>query len=115
MGDDIVGRIVEALQSKGMWDNTLLLWSFDNGGAVHLGGGANSYPLRGGYFNNWEGGVRVAALLSGGALPPAVRGSKLQGFIHEADWYATFCHLAGVWRTMQARLPRNLLCLQSIP
>ena len=35
-----------------MWDNTLLLWSSDNGGAVHLHGGANSYPLRGGYMNN---------------------------------------------------------------
>ena len=34
---------------------------------------------------NWEGGVRVAALLAGGILPAAVRGTKLEGFIHEAD------------------------------
>ena len=27
------------------------VWSSDNGGAVHLGGGANNYPLRGGYYN----------------------------------------------------------------
>ena len=30
---------------------TTQVWSSDNGGAVHLGGGANSYPLRGGYYN----------------------------------------------------------------
>jgi len=94
--DDVVGKIVKALEDQKMWDNTLLLWSSDNGGAVHLGGGANSWPLRGGYYNNWEGGVRVAALLAGGALPRSVQGTKLQGFIHEADWFATFCHLAGV-------------------
>lgn len=27
------------------------VWSSDNGGAVHLGGGANNHPLRGGYYN----------------------------------------------------------------
>ena len=63
------------------------------GGAVHLHGGANSYPLRGGYMNNWEGGIRVAALVNGGFLPDHVRGQTLGGFIHEADWYATFCRL----------------------
>ena len=83
--DDIVGEIVSELVEKNMWDNTLLLWSSDNGGAVHLGGGANSWPLRGGYYNNWEGGIRVPALLAGGILPKEVRGTKLEGFIHIAD------------------------------
>jgi arylsulfatase A-like enzyme len=64
------------------------VWQSDNGGAVHLGGGANAWPLRGGYFNNWEGGVRVAALVSGGFLPDHVRGTKLQEPMHEADWCA---------------------------
>ena len=44
----------------------------------------------------WEGGIRVAALLNGGFLPATVRGKTLEGFIHEADWYHTFCRLAGV-------------------
>ena len=46
--DESVGRIADALQQRGMWADTLLVWSSDNGGAVHLGGGANSFPLRGG-------------------------------------------------------------------
>jgi arylsulfatase A-like enzyme len=41
-------------------------------------------------------GIRVAALVSGGFLPENVRGGTLEGFIHECDWYATFCGLAGV-------------------
>ena len=83
--DEVTGNITSALHETGMWNNTLLLWSSDNGGAVHKGGGANVWPLRGGYENNWEGGIRAAALLSGGFLPPAVRGQKLEGFIHECD------------------------------
>ena len=80
-----------------MYDRTLVIWASDNGGAVHLGGGANSWPLRGGYFSNWEGGVRTAALVSGGFLPPVRRGKKLvDEMVHIADWYATFCGLAGV-------------------
>merc|ERR1711934_191487 len=94
--DDVVGNITSALHRNGMWENTLLLWSSDNGGASHPGGGANNWPLRGGYYNNWEGGTRVAALLAGGALPSSVHGTKLEGVIHEADWYSTFCFLAGV-------------------
>jgi len=94
--DDIIGNITHELKVKGMWNNTLILWSSDNGGAMHLYGGANSWPLRGGYMNNWEGGIRVSALLSGGFLPDHLAGTTLEGFIHEADWYATFCGLAGV-------------------
>ena len=43
-----------------------------------------------------EGGVRVAALVSGGFLPSAVRGRKLEEPMHECDWYSTFARLAGV-------------------
>eukprot|EP01047_Picozoa_sp_COSAG01_P020439 COSAG01_NODE_1163_length_11454_cov_3.546808_14_plen_219_part_00 len=38
----------------------------------------------------------MAALVSGGFLPAHHRGTTLEGFVHECDWYATFCRLAGV-------------------
>lgn len=94
--DDCVGRIVRSLQVEGLWDSTLLLWSSDNGGAVHLGGGSNVYPLRGGYYNNWEGGIRAPALLNGGFVRRNCPTRKLAGVIHEVDWYATFARLAGL-------------------
>jgi hypothetical protein len=43
-----------------------------------------------------EGGVRSNAFVSGGYLPPAVRGSVLEALIGIEDWYRTFCGLAGV-------------------
>lgn len=33
---------------------------------------------------------------NGGFLPDEVRGKRTEGFIHIADWYTTFCNLAGV-------------------
>ena len=106
--DDILGNVTKALKAKYMWDNTLLTFSADNGGPVYWsleerkwphGAGANNWPLLGGKGSNWEGGVRAVAFVSGGFLPAAVRGTKLSGpstMIHIADWYATYCHLAGI-------------------
>ena len=42
----------------------------------------------------WEGGHRVAAFASGGLLPVSMRGRVLDGYVHVADWYSTFCALA---------------------
>merc|ERR1719199_984936 len=92
--DESVGNITDALKRKGMWDNTLLVYSPDNGG--YQGQGGDDTPNRGGKFSDFEGGVRVAAFATGGVLPKAVRGKSVDGMISIADWYATFCALAGV-------------------
>jgi hypothetical protein len=47
-------------------------------------------------MGNFEGGTRGAAVLSGGFLPPAVRGTASQGFVAVEDWWATLLGLAGV-------------------
>lgn len=91
--DEATGNMTRLLKAKGMWANTLLLWSADNGGPQYWN--ANNYPLRGGKGTDFEGGVRAAAFLAGGFLKlPA--GSTIHHPIHIADWYATFCKLAGV-------------------
>ena len=41
-------------------------------------------------YSLFEGGISVAAFVSGGFLPPAVRGTVNNGIVHIADWYATF-------------------------
>ena len=44
--DDIVGDVVAALHTAGLWENTLFVWSSDNGGAIELDTGMkNNYPL----------------------------------------------------------------------
>ena len=94
--DTVVGRLRAALTARAMWDNTLLVFASDNGGPVYYPGSANNYPLKGGKMSDWEGGVRVNALVSGGLLPPHVRGTKVDTLCHIADWYATFAALAKV-------------------
>jgi len=100
--DDIVGKVVSKLKAKGLWDNMLLVFTSDNGGPTKLEeSGATNHPLRGGKYSYFEGGVRAAAFVSGGAIPQAQRGTSLQEMIHIADWYATLASLAGVSPTDQ--------------
>lgn len=56
----------------------------------------SNFPLRGGKYDAFEGGVRTAAFVSGGYLPPSARGTTLEAPVHIADWFATLCGLAGV-------------------
>lgn len=93
--DEAVGELVQALKAKRMWDNTLLVFSADNGGAVYLPGSGNNYPLRGGKYADFEGGVRVNAFVAGGFVPSEKQGSSFEGVVSIADWYGTFCELAG--------------------
>ena len=100
LADEVLGNVTDALRAKGMWDNTLVVVSSDNGGPTGTdANSANNYPLRGGKYSDFEGGVRVAAFVTGGLVPQERRGIKLGGadsFVHISDWYTTFCGLAGV-------------------
>ena len=93
VADNVTGHVVQLLKMKGMWDNTLIVVSADNGGAAHM---ASNYPLKGGKGTFFEGGVRALAFASGGLIPHSMKGMSTDGFIHIADWYTTFCNLAGV-------------------
>eukprot|EP01083_Nonionella_stella_P085700 237700_1 len=92
--DETVLNVTTALRSSGLWNNTLFVWATDNGGWVTVAG--SNKPLRGGKQSNWEGGVRVPALVSGGIVPDAMLGKSLKGLVHILDLHATFCHVAGV-------------------
>ena len=93
VADNITGHVMQLLKEKGMWNNTIMIVSADNGGAQCEG---SNYPLRGSKHSFFEGGVRVNAFANGGLIPDKMRGKSTQGFIHIADWYTTFCKLAGV-------------------
>ena len=93
VADNVTGHVVELLKKKNMWDNTLVVVSADNGGAACMG---SNYPLKGSKGTFFEGGVRALAFVGGGLLPESMKGKSTDGFIHIADWYTTFCNLAGV-------------------
>eukprot|EP00051_Salpingoeca_urceolata_P006710 m.88792 g.88792 ORF g.88792 m.88792 type:complete len:538 (-) comp14955_c0_seq2:2873-4486(-) len=67
-----VGNLIARLKAKGMWDNTLIVYSSDNGGVEQ---GIN-YPLRGEKHSNWEGGMRTTAFVSGGLVPSHLQGTN---------------------------------------
>jgi arylsulfatase B len=96
--DAYIGDIIAELKAASLWDNTLLLVSADNGGLVAGNGfgGANNFPLRGGKATPFEGGIRSNAFISGGYVPQSRRGKIESSLIEVADWYTTFCSLAGV-------------------
>jgi len=56
--DGQVGRIVDALRARQIFDSTILFFSSDNGGPIYQDGaaGSNNWPLKGGKASNWEGG-----------------------------------------------------------
>eukprot|EP00729_Bicosta_minor_P001083 gene1083-4901_t len=117
--DTAVGHIVDALQAKGMWENTLWVFQSDNGGPSFTGDNhtANNYPLKGAKYTNWQGGIRVNAFVAGGYLvkvAPGMVGKKLEGFISIADWYSTFAYIAGVDPTDHRAALANLPPIDSI-
>ena len=71
--DSGLHNVSAALTSEGMWENTLLVFSADNGGVGSLG---NNPPLRGHKHDPWEGGVRATAFMTGGVIPKALRGTN---------------------------------------
>lgn len=92
--DETVKNISTALEEVGMWANTLLIWSTDNGSPVHVAG--SNGILRGGKGSNWEGGIRVPTFVAGGTLPKSMRGKELHGLVHVSDWFATLSAVAGL-------------------
>lgn len=94
--DTVVENVTALLHLKGMWNNSLVVWTSDNGGPVYQGGGGNNFPFRGGKISNFEGGIRVPAFVSGGVVPLHRKNTSFHGITHIADWYTTFCSLAHV-------------------
>lgn len=68
--DASIGKMLDALDEKGIADNTIVIFFSDNGGS----GGAKNDPLRGHKAQIWEGGVRVLSMIRwpAGGVPAGV-------------------------------------------
>ena len=104
--DDAVGKVVSTLEKLGKRDNTLIVFSSDNGGSTAPNNGqtyppddypdgrcaGNNKPFRDEKGSVYEGGIRVAAFANWpGKLP--VRHLKTPVSI--VDWMPTLAHVAG--------------------
>ena len=59
--DMAVENVTNSFKKAGLWDDTVLVFTSDNGGI----GPGNNYPLRGMKTTSWEGGVKAAAFVRG--------------------------------------------------
>ena len=59
--DDGIGRVLEALKRNGQAENTIVVFTSDNGGQLNVG--ANNGPLRDGKQSMYEGGLKVPTAL----------------------------------------------------
>ena len=91
--DDSVGYIHDALTASGMYANTIMVYSSDNGGPDHE---SNNMPLRGAKFGLFEGSFRVPAFVHSPLLPASAVGKTSGAMMHITDWYRIFARLAGV-------------------
>lgn len=90
--DEAIGQVIAALDAKGIRDNTLIVFSSDNGGPSP-GNVTDNGLLRAGKGTLYEGGVRVAACAS---FPGKIAaGSVVNQPIHITDMYPTLLTLAG--------------------
>jgi arylsulfatase A-like enzyme len=93
--DDSVGQVLAKLQALGIDDNTLVVFSSDNGAwrTMRAHGGSNGV-LREGKLTAFEGGHRVPALARWpGHIPPGIENHQV---VTMMDWFPTFATLAGI-------------------
>ena len=102
--DEALGDIIQTLKDVGLFQNTIIAFTSDNGAIQHYGG--NNYPLRGGKGSLWEGGIRVPGMFYSPFLPRWNRGTHFKGLFHATDWLPTLYKAAG--GDPEIRLPRSI-------
>ena len=101
--DAAIGRVVDALDQSGRRDDTLILYSSDNGPQVNWPGKAypddlkltdfnQPIPFRGSKTDVYEGGIHVPGFAS---WPGHIEPGWLEQPVHVVDWYPTLAALLG--------------------
>jgi arylsulfatase A-like enzyme len=88
-----VGRVLQALKDNGLDDNTIVIFTSDNGGAGYIGVDDVNKPFRGWKITNFEGGIHVPYFIKWPARIPA--GKTFDKPVHHFDIYATAADAAG--------------------
>ena len=92
--DEAVGMVLESLRFSGIEDNTIVIFTSDNGGVSSGDGFATScLPFRGGKGRQWEGGIRQPYYIK---VPGKTNGQICNVPVNGTDFYPTILALAGL-------------------
>jgi arylsulfatase A-like enzyme len=91
--DDMVGALLEALDDMGIANNTLVVYSSDNGPHMNTWPDGAMTPFRSEKNTNWDGAFRVPALVRWpGVIKPGTVSNELMS---HNDWLPTLAAVAG--------------------
>ena len=88
-----VGELLDLLDELGITDNTVVMYSTDNGPHYNTWPDAGTTPFRSEKNSNWEGAYRVPTFVRWPGHFPA--GTTLNGIVSHEDWLPTFAAIAG--------------------
>lgn len=91
--DDIVGRLTGTLEELGIAENTIVIFSTDNGAELLLWPDGGMTPFYGEKATTWEGGMRVPMMVK---WPKHIKAGQVSNeIISQEDWLPTLLAAAG--------------------
>lgn len=91
--DDSLGKIMDTLEELGLEENTIIVFTSDNGGIDYWDISSN-LPLREAKCYNYEGGIRIPAVIK---WKGKIEGNRVSNeILHHSDYFPTFSEVAGV-------------------
>ena len=91
--DDNIGYVLKKLEDMGQLDNTIIVFTTDNGAEVITYPDGGVTPFKGGKLTTWEGGMRAPAVARWpGHIKP---GTVMKEIFASLDWLPTLVDIAG--------------------
>jgi arylsulfatase A-like enzyme len=91
--DDNIGLVLQKLEQMGQLDNTIVVFTTDNGAETITFPDGGTTPFKGGKLSTWEGGMRAPMVIR---WPGVIRPGTVKNEMFAAlDWLPTFVEIAG--------------------
>jgi arylsulfatase len=91
--DDNIGVVLKKLEDMGQLDNTIVVFTTDNGAETITYPDGGTTPFKGGKLSTWEGGMRAPCVIRWqGHIKP---GTVFNDIFSSLDWLPTFVEIAG--------------------
>ena len=91
--DDYIGKLMKSVKELGIEDNTIFIFTSDNGPDPTTPHTSFAGPWSGSYFTGKEGSLRVPFIIRWPNKIPA--GTKSNEIVHEMDLFPTFANIVG--------------------